>query len=121
MGDIATLRLLTPEYRHGVALQTERNASVDRGTTFGLGVDGDAALHEFQPLLHVGETKPSPRVCRFEIKAHTAITDCEMNFIRRSIQLHIELPHSAMLCRVVQGSLQHAEEAKGNVRRYEVG
>ena len=35
----AILRQLLPDYMHGIASQTERNACVDRGTTFGLGVD----------------------------------------------------------------------------------
>src|SRR5438309_1593341 len=96
------LRELPRDDRNGVAPQTERNASVDGGTTFGLRVDGKAALNEFQPLLHSVETKPSARFCGFEIKTHSAITDREMNLIRRSMQLHIELPHplcSAALCR----------------------
>src|SRR3977135_3573270 len=99
------LHQLPRDHTHGVAPQTERNASVDRGTTFGLGVDGKAALNELQPLLHVVATKPSARLCRFEIKAHAAITDREMNLIPRSIQLHIELPHPAVLRRVMQGCL----------------
>lgn len=78
---------------------------MDRRTTFGLGGDGKTALNEFQPRPHVVQTKPSARLCRFEIKAHAAITDREMNLIRRSIQLHLELPHLAMLHRVVQGCL----------------
>src|SRR5882762_7258331 len=96
------LRQLPRDYTHGVAPQTERNASLDRGTTFVLGVDGKTSLNEFQPLLHVVEAKPPARLCRFEIKAHAAITDREMNLIRRSIQLHIELPHPAVLLRVMQ-------------------
>src|ERR1700704_7032899 len=71
------LRHLPRDYTHAVAPQTERNASVDRGATFGLGVDGKAALNEFQPLPHVVETKPWARLCRSEIKAHAAIADQE--------------------------------------------
>ena len=74
-------------------------------TAFRLRVDGKAALHEFQAFLHAVETKPFPRLCRCEVKAHAAITDREMNRIRRFLQLHIELPHAAMLHRIVQGFL----------------
>jgi len=68
---------------------------------FRLRIDGKAALHEFQSLLHAVETKPSPRPCRCETKAHPAVTDREMNLIRRSSQLHIELPHPAVLPGIV--------------------
>jgi len=78
---------------------------VDRRTTFGLRVDGETALHEFQSLPHVVETKPSAGLYCFEVKAHAAITDREMNLLRRSVQLNIELPHSAMLHCIVQGFL----------------
>jgi len=70
---------------------------VEDRTALRLRVDGKAALHEFQALLHAVETKPSPRLCRCEVKAHAAITDREMNLIRCSTQLYIELPHPAVI------------------------
>ena len=36
MSEIEILQQLPPGTTHGIAFQTERNASVDRGTTFGL-------------------------------------------------------------------------------------
>ena len=39
MSAIGILRQLLPDYMHGIAFQTERNAGMDRGTTFGLRVD----------------------------------------------------------------------------------
>src|ERR1700758_5646208 len=90
---------------HGFAYQTEANASVKRRTTLRLRVDGTAALHEFQSLLHVVETKPSVRLCRCAVKAHAAIADRKVNLIRCRPQLSIEPPHAAMQHRIVQGFL----------------
>ena len=39
MSVMAILRQLLPDYMHGIAFQTERNACMDRGATFGLRVD----------------------------------------------------------------------------------
>ena len=78
---------------------------MDRCTSLRLRFDEKTALNEFQSLLHAVETKPSVLPCSFEVKAHAGITDREMNRIRRSLQLHIELPHAAMLHRIVQGFL----------------
>ena len=78
---------------------------MDRRTTRGFGVDGKTALHEFQSLLHVVETKPSARLCRFEVKAYAAVPDREMNLIRRCPQSHIELSYPAMLHCIVRGLL----------------
>jgi len=48
--------------------RTERHASVDRGTTLGMRIDRKRSIHEFQPLLHAYEAKPSGRPCPFAIK-----------------------------------------------------
>ena len=78
---------------------------MDRCTSLRLRFDEKTALNEFQSLLHAVETKPSALPCRFEVKAHAGITDREMNRIQRFLQLHTELPHAAMLHRIVQGFL----------------
>ena len=78
---------------------------MDSCTTLGLRVDGKAALQEFESLPHAVEPKPSVRLFVFGIKAHTAITNREMNLAQSSIQMHVEPPHAAMLDRVVQGFL----------------
>jgi hypothetical protein len=49
------------------------------------------------------ETKSSARLCCRGIKAYAAINDREMNLIRRSTQLHIELMHPAVIHGIVQG------------------
>ena len=84
--------------------RTERNASADRRTTFGLRVDGKVSLHQLQPLLNAVETKPFDFPCRFEVKAHATIADRQLNLIRCCSQSSIELPHTAMLHRIVQAS-----------------
>jgi len=94
---------------------------VDRGTAFWLRVDGKTTAHQFQSLLHAVDTKALARSCRFEVEAHAGIADREMNLNRRSIQLHMELPRSAVLHPIVQGFLQYAEKAKGNVLPHDSG
>ena len=92
---------------------------MDRRTSLELRVDGKNSLHEFQPLLHAVETKPAALPCRFKVEACALFADREMNLIRCSLQLHIELPDPAVFHRIVQGFLKYTKEAKGNVRRYE--
>jgi hypothetical protein len=94
---------------------------VNRGPPPRLGVDGKTSLDEFEPLLHAVETKASGLHCRLEVKPQAAIADREMNLLHSSPQMRIELLHPAMFHRIVQGLLQHTEEAKGNVWRYVVG
>jgi len=102
---IGMLRQLLLASMHGIASQTERKPCVESSTTLGLGVDCERSLHEFQPFLYAIETKPSCLSCGFEIKTHATIIDGEMNLMRRSLELDVELPHAAMLHRVVQGFL----------------
>ena len=94
---------------------------MDGGTSLWLRVDGKDSFHEFQPLLNAVETKPTSFPCRFEVEACAIFADREMNLLRGSVQLHIELPHPAVFHRVMQSFLKYAEETEGNVRRYGAG
>ena len=62
-----------------------------------------------------GKTKPPALQCGFQVKARAGIADREMNLTRRSPQAHFEALCPAMLRRVVQGLLQDAKKAKGNL------
>ena len=64
----------------GIALRTERNASVDRGTTLGLRFDPKSSVQQLQPLLHAGQAKTSAR-CHRTVKSQSRIPNCEMNLI----------------------------------------
>ena len=44
-----------------------------------------------------------------------------MNLIRRSPQSHFEVPYPTVFRRIVEGFLQHSEEAQRNVRRQGAG
>ena len=38
-----------------------------------------------------------------------------MDLVRCSPQSHLEVPHSTVLCRVMQSFLQHSKKAEGNL------
>lgn len=44
-----------------------------------------------------------------------------MNFIRRSRQLHLDVPNPNVFRRIVEGFLENSEKAKRNVRRQRTG
>src|SRR5208282_3637409 len=102
---------------HGIASRTERHAGVDRGTTLWSRIYRQRSLHEFQPFLHVDESKPLARPCRFDVKSRARVANRKVNFIRRSPQSHFEMAYPTVLRRIVQSLLQNSEEAKRNVRR----
>ena len=60
------------------------------------------SLHQLQPLLHAVDTKAlRPAFPFLRLKAHAEIADRQLNLIRRSPQSSIDLPHTAMLHRIV--------------------
>lgn len=72
--------------------RAERYSSVDRCAMLWLRFDGKRSLVEFQPLLHADQTQPSTSLCDFAVKANTAVTHREMNFIRGSPQTYFDVP-----------------------------
>jgi len=78
---------------------------VDRRALLGLRVDGKLPIHQLQPLPHTDNAEPVCFHCLFNVKTGSQITHCEVDLIRRVSQLYIELPHAAVLDRILQGFL----------------
>jgi hypothetical protein len=110
-------RVISGLNTHGIAFSTERQAGVDRRTTFGLRFDGERSLYQLQPLFHADEAKPSTHL-RLSVKTDAAVTHTELNLIRRSPQAHFEVLYPTVFHRIVEGFLQNSEEAQRNVRRH---
>ena len=107
--------VLLPRSLHGTAFH--RYASVDRGAALGLCFDCKGSVYQLQSFFHANESKALAHLCLFAIKTHPGILDREMNLISSPPQSHFEVPYPTVFCRIVQGFLQHPEEAKRNVRR----
>jgi L-lactate utilization protein LutB len=88
-----------------------------RGAAIELRVDRKLSVHEFHPLSHTRETKPSSLHCHSGVKAKSRIAHGEMDCTRCSEQFNLEVPLSTVLRRIEQRFLQHSEEWKGNLQR----
>ena len=68
------------------------------GTTPGLGVDSKVAIQHFQPFFHAGKADPSAMLSGFAVETCACVPNREMNRVRRSPQLHIEVACAAVFC-----------------------
>src|SRR6266550_4411835 len=64
---------------------------------------------------------PSALLYRFAVKAYAGVVNHKMNLIRRSRQLHLDVPNPTVFRRIVEGFLENSEKAKRNVRRQRTG
>src|SRR5437667_9777966 len=85
-------RTVLPCRTYGLAGRTQRNPSVNRGTSIGLRFDCQCTVQELQPLLHADQAQPSALLCYVEVKACAGVFHRQMNLIRRSPQAHLEVP-----------------------------
>jgi hypothetical protein len=97
--------LLLPSRTHGISSRTKGHANVDRRATIGLRVDGKLPIHKLRPLCHAGKAKPVSFHCLFNVKTGPRIAHGEPDRIRRVAQLHIKVPHAAVLDGILQGFL----------------
>jgi hypothetical protein len=102
---------------HGIASSTDRHARVDRCPKIELRFDEKRSLYQLQPFFHADEAQSSTLLCSFAVKADATVSNREMNLIRRSPQSHFDVLCPTVFYRIVEGLLQHSEEAKRSVRR----
>jgi hypothetical protein len=83
----------------------EGDASQNRGTAGGLRHDGNLAFHQLDSFAHADEPQAPPTKGILRIKAHAVVTDGELNLSRTPLEFHAEVPHTAVLNRILQGFL----------------
>jgi hypothetical protein len=88
-----------------------RDTSVNRGATLEVRLNEQLAVHQFYTLQHAGEPKPSAAQSRLAVETNAAIADDEVERIECTAQLDVELAHTTMFYRVLQGLLENAKEA----------
>src|SRR5215469_1921275 len=102
----------SPRRTFRIHVCTERHPCPDRGAERGSRLDEKVTIYQFHPLLHAGETKSWAVSCGLGIEARAGIADGQMNFIRRSPQVHVDQVHSAVLRGIAQGFLKNPEQGK---------